>query len=423
MKFTELHTNIKLRIVIGFFQRIINQMIIPFMAIYFAANFGIKMAGILSLSVILIGLLTSFIGGYYSDRLGRKPIILCSEFGNFLVFLIMALVNSPWLVSPEITYILFILNNIFTNLGKPAVDAMIVDVSTPKTRKYIYSINYWTINLSFAIGAMIGAFFYERYFFHILLIASLVTIVIFFIYLFFITESKPKRDSKSTNNKKNVSLLHIFLSYKDILKDVIFIRFVIVSIIIMGIEYQLAYYIGVRLVSEFNPISIESFLFDKINISGTEVYGILRMENTILVVLGVFLFEKLLKNLSDKHRLYYGTVLFTLGYMVLGSNNYLIYLLLAMFVLTVGEIAYVPIKQSILAIIIDDNARTRYMAVYGIHYRLGLVFASLSLLISSYVPSWFMSIFYGVMGLIALFLYKNLMNNGNVKSKLNKLSA
>ena len=41
----------------------------------------------------------------------------------------------------------------------PATEAMLIDVSTPENRKVMYSINYWAINLSIAIGAIFGGYY------------------------------------------------------------------------------------------------------------------------------------------------------------------------------------------------------------------------------------------------------------------------
>lgn len=420
MEFLSFHRNVKIRIIVGFFQRLISQMIIPFMAIYLANHFGAVNAGIMMLCVILSGVLVSFYGGHFSDLKGRKPILLISEFANFIIFLLMALVNSPWFFSPMITFILYAILNAFISFSKPALNAMIIDVSTPKTRKAIYSINYWTINLSFAIGAMLGAFFYHDYFFEVLLVASISTLIIFFIYYVFVSESKPNAINDENLNPHN-TIKNIISSYRIVISDNVFIKFLFASIIMMGIEFQLANYISIRLTEEIGYTSPFSFIGVSHLISGVEIYGILRAENTIgVVVLGILL-GGVFKLIPDYFRLYFGTLLFTVGYMFLGSSNNFWVLIIAMLIVTLGELIYVPIQQTILSVIIDQNNRTRYMAVFGLNQNFGMMIASFFILIGGLLPQIVISGFYGIMGIIAIFLFRNVFNQKSYIKKMDSL--
>jgi MFS transporter, DHA1 family, multidrug resistance protein B len=420
MKFRELHTNVKLRIIIDLFQKLINQMIFPFMAIYLASNFGSQIAGLLMFIVIVLGLVASFYGGHLSDLRGRKPIILTAELCNFFVLLIMSMVNSPWYKSPVITYILYILHNAFVYFSRPSLDAIIIDVSTPESRKFIYSISYWTSNLSFAIGAMIGAFFYRDFFYEVLLFASIFNLLIFFCYLFFITESKTNKDLSKNNKEKQYT--NIFIGYKNIIKDSIFQRFFIASFILMGLEYQLANFISVRLSKEFTETNPFQFFNFDISISGVEMYGILRAENTFGVVILSIILSKLLNKISDKYRLYFGIVIFTLGYIFLGVSNQFWILIISMLIVTVGELTYVPIKQSILSVIIDDNNRTKYLAIYGLHYQAGMLISSIFITIGFFVPSFLISFLYGLMGGFSIILYKNIISTKAPRENSSKIS-
>src|SRR5205085_2408800 len=84
-------------------------------------------------------------------------------------------------------------------------------------------------------------------------------------------------------------------------------------------------------------------------VTGVEILGILRAENTLLVVVLALLVLRLLKRIGDRFRLYVGITLFTLGTMAMGVGNTPWILLGAMLVLTVGEILNVPVQQAMLA--------------------------------------------------------------------------
>lgn len=411
MNFSELHPNIRIRLIVDFIQRIFNNMIIPFMAIYLANHFGIKTAGILMFFAIFCGVISSFYGGYYSDVKGRKKILLISELSNFIIFIFMAFSNSPWFTFPFITYILYVFHNVVVYSSTPAKEAMLIDVSTPETRKSIYSINYWVINLSFSIGSIAGAFFYKNYFFEILLISSLATLIIFFIYMYLIEETKPGFKDNKEVSKINIG--EMFQNYKYVLTDKLFLMFVIASLLLMSIELQLANYISVRLTNEFESQK----LLNLIHITGVKMYGILRAENTILVVILAFVTERLVKKVSDVKRLLIGPLIFTIGYMVVGTSNTVWILLSATFFFTLGEMIYVPVKQTLLSVLIDESSRTQYMAVYSLHFRVALMIASFCITLGGFIPSIGMSIIYGVLGIISISIFQKLVTLKSINSQ------
>jgi len=92
-----------------------------------------------------------------------------------------------------------------------------------------------------------------------------------------------------------------------------------------------------------------------------------------LVVLGT------LKRLNDRFRLYVGVGLFTLGTIVMAISNSGWILLAAMLVLTIGELLNVPVQQAMLADLVPERSRTRYMAIFNLNVRLVLERAFLSL--------------------------------------------
>lgn len=104
-------------------------------------------------------LLVSLIGGYISDRFSRKRILLLTSTLSTLMFLFMTLSLYPkdkiiWLFA--IAYIGFIISS---SLGRPAMQAIIIDSTTPENRKAIYTVDYWLMNLAMALGAALGGLY------------------------------------------------------------------------------------------------------------------------------------------------------------------------------------------------------------------------------------------------------------------------
>lgn len=84
-------------------------------------------------------------------------------------------------------------------------------------------------------------------------------------------------------------------------------------------------------------------------------------------------------------------------------------------VLTIGEVVNVPVKQAILADLVDPAARSKYMAAYGLNARIGLLVGSLFVTLGALVPPLGISLLYGVFGLAAILLYRSLLRLRDIR--------
>ncbi|WP_311137431.1 hypothetical protein [Streptomyces sp. I6] len=67
-----------------------------------------------------------------------------------------------------------------------------------------------------------------------------------------------------------------------------------------------------------------------------------------------------------------------------------------------------PVNQSLVAALVPAGSRTKYMAAYGLHVRLGYMVGSLSVILGSVVESWVMALLYAVFCAAAILLYRQL---------------
>ncbi len=276
MRFRDFHKNIKIRLIENFISRFIGSMIFPFMSIYLAVHFGAKVAGLLLLINVFIGIGINFLGGYFADQFGRKKVMLFAETLRFLAFLTMMICNSPWFESAAITFAMMTVNSICWGLAGPANQAMLIDVSTPPQRKLMYSISYWANNLSIAVGGILGAFLFKDYLFELFLSLSIAAAVTAFLVAFFIDEShKPVVEEL----RPAEHVMQLLSTYKRVFQDRLFVLFTIAGVLILSMEFQLTNYIGIRLSEE---MPTQQFLFWKFD--GVQTMGFLRSENTIMVV-------------------------------------------------------------------------------------------------------------------------------------------
>jgi MFS transporter, DHA1 family, multidrug resistance protein B len=404
MRFRDFHPNIKLRIIFGFFSEIIGSMIFPFMAIYFAVHFGAKLTGVLLIVNIVVGALVGFYGGYLSDLMGRKRLMVTAEVLRSVSLVIMTLANSPWFESPVLTFVMFLVGSICWGIEGPATDAMLIDVSKPAERKLMYAIMYWSANLSIAIGGAVGAFLFEDYLFYLFIGMTIMSIVVAFVLIFFIEESFfPKQVVKQRTGKFQ-AFTDIFQSYKTVAADKVFILFVIAGLFIQSLEFQLTNYIAVRLHEQMAEQNVFQWTVD-----GLKMTGILRTENTVLVVLFAALVTKLITKYKDKHVFLTSIVLFTIGYTAISYFDNIWVLFMAMLIATLGELMRVPVQQSYMAAIPPDDKRSSYMAVGALTYQGSMILASLSVTLGAILSKEMMSIFLLITGLIGFLIINRII--------------
>ncbi len=406
MKVLATNPTLRVRVAVGFVNRLVDSMITSFMAIHLAFTFGIAAAGLLMFVVVALGVVGMLLGGQFSDRWGRRPTLLGAELAVFVTFGLMAAANTDRWSSATMVYVAFLLNKFAASVSLPAHDAMIVDVTTPEIRKQVYTIIYWAVNLALASGALLGAWLYSEHFTLMLVIAATCTVGVALTTLFLIRETRPV-DAEAGAAP---SLLTEFVSgYRLVLRDNTFIRLMLAATLTLAIEFQLINYIAVRLARDMPAQDLLSLGSWAMRVDGVEMLGILRAENTALVVLLALFSHRLFRRLPDRHRLYVGVALFVGGYMVLAVNNTGWILMVAGLVYTVGELMSVPIRQTMLANMVPDHARTRYMAVYNLNIRVAQVIAALAITLGSVLAPWGMALLYSVFGLVIVLQYRTLL--------------
>lgn len=405
LKFFSLHFNVQVRLLEQFLGTIAFNMVFPFMIIYFSGNFGEATTGVIYIFNIILGFIASLYGGYLADKYGRKKIMLWGESIRFAASLIMAFSISPWLNAPALAFFMMTINSACLGLVRPAGEAMIVDASTPEDRKYIYGLDYWLFNGSLFIGGLVGGFLFREYLFELLSIVALISLVSLLVLVFLIKETNTLQIKSSGEKKRKSVLREIVLNYKNVLKDKIFRIFVLAGLLEMAVQFQVMSYISIRLSKELEPQTLFSLLDYSLKVDGVIMFGILNSVNTLLIIMLGFFISKIIKNVSDKYSLRIGIVLYTFGFSVIAVSNQPWILIAAMILVAVGELIYIPIKQSLLADIIPDEQRGAYMATNGLTFRGATILGSLAVTIGAFLPSSIMGILFFLTGISSIFLY------------------
>ncbi|HCJ4868014.1 TPA: MFS transporter [Listeria innocua] len=407
--FKELHPNIRARILIQFLSKIIGSMIFPFMAIYFSMEINSKVAGILLMINVLAQFLAGMYGGHLADIIGRKKLMVAGELLKVFAFLGMVLCNSPVFHSPWITFVMLLLIGVAQGLINPAGEAMLIDVSTPENRSFMYSVSYWANNLSMMIGIIVGGWFFIDYLFPLLVALFIMSFVTAWLTISLISETLKQ---KAVLKKGSYGLVGMLKNYGQVLHDCRFLLYTLGGIAVMSIEFQRSNYISVRLAEDFQALLVHFGPLGNITLNGVQIVSVLTAVNTLFIVLFTVPVARFVTKRAQQPIMYVGFTLFAIGFAVCAFANNLAVLLLATAVLSIGELLYVPTRQTILAAIVDDNRRGAYMAFNGIIFQIGKMIGSVSLVFAPFIVKYGMATFTILLGVLSIVFSATALKSG-----------
>jgi DHA1 family multidrug resistance protein B-like MFS transporter len=402
-KLMALHRNVRVRIGLAFVHKLIDAMILTFIAIYLAASVGIATTGALILVFAVFAVFGMLLGGHLSEHWGRRPVLIVGDvIGTAFLVLMSVAYFADW--GPLAVYFSYAIVKFGTNLALPANDSTIIDVTPPEDRKYVYTVNYWVINLALGGGALLGGFLYGSHFGAVILggaigmgFALLVTVLL-------VAETKPEATPAAAPAKLR-GWSQFTEGYRVVLHDSTFRRLIIVATLVLTLEGQLSTSIGIRLSNDFGVQHVFPFG----HVDGVQMLGVLKAVNTVLVVLLALQINTLLRRLPDRVRLYTGIPLYAGGFAVLAITDTAWVLLLAAVVLTIGELMNTPVQQGLLAELAPEQGRPRYMAAYYLHIRFGQVVNSLLISLSAVLSTKGMAGIYLLFGAVILVQYRAIL--------------
>ncbi|MFE9597068.1 MDR family MFS transporter [Streptomyces hokutonensis] len=129
-----------------------------FMALYLTLDRGYSAtyAGLVASLHGLGGVVSSIGSGVMTDRLGRRPTLLIAQSSTAAAVALLGFMHDPLAIAG-----VAFLVGMASNASRPAVQAMMADIVRPEDRVRAFSLNYWAINLGFAISSMAAGFIAE----------------------------------------------------------------------------------------------------------------------------------------------------------------------------------------------------------------------------------------------------------------------
>ena len=166
----------------------IGLLVLPFLSLFLTAERGMTVAE----ATFVIGLhgagafAAGVIGGALSDRIGRKAVLVFSLGGGAL--LIAAIPSAGAALGAVVAAYGFV-----GEMYRPAVSALVADTVDPARQRRAFALLYWAINLGAAIGPAIGGVLAERSFGLLFALDAATMAVYALVILLGVRETRPAR--------------------------------------------------------------------------------------------------------------------------------------------------------------------------------------------------------------------------------------
>ena len=343
----------KVLVLATFIDRLGGFLLFPFFSLYLIERFGVGVTQVGILFALFSGgsLIGSTIGGALADKFGRRSILLLGLISSGIGSILMGLVDNLY-----IFFIIAAFLGVLGGLGRPARQAMVVDLLPRDKQAEGFGLLRVFVNLSASIGPMLGGILASQSYMLLFIgdaVSSLITALIVFIV---IPETKPEKQE----DKPEESVISTLIGYKVVFKDSLYIIFLAVSAITVLVYMQMNSTLSVFLLTEhgFPP----------------EGFGLLLSMNALMVVLFQFWITKRISKYAPMKMMAFGTLFYMIGFGMYGFISETFLFFIAMAILTVGEMVVIPVSQAAVAHFAPEDKRGRYMAVYGYHWSIPTLF-------------------------------------------------
>jgi len=319
-------------------------MLNPFLMLYVTKRFDVGMTevGMLFGLMSITSTIGRMLGGALTDRLGRKWMVIFGLVVSGLSSLAMGVVGTF-----DLFFIVVLFVGLVASIGGPAQGAMIADILPEEKRTSGFGIFRVVANLSWVLGPVIGGLLAMRSYMPLFIadaVASTLTAGIVFLA---IKETRPT----SRAAKSEQTMGQTFVGYLNVLQDTTFILFIGACILMTTGYLQIYTTLGV-------------YLRDTHGIA-EQAYGWLMSMNAATVVLLQIPISRQIEKRRPMFMMALGTLLYAVGLGTYGLVSSYAPFVIAMLIITIGEMVVMPTAQAMVAKIAPEDMRGRYMAIWG----------------------------------------------------------
>ncbi|MFI2633897.1 MDR family MFS transporter [Streptomyces collinus] len=324
-----------------------------FMALYLTLDRGYSAtyAGLVAALHGLGGVLSSLGGGVMADRLGRRPTLLIAQASTAVAVALLGFVHDP----VAIAGVAFLVG-MASNASRPAVQAMMADIVRPEDRIRAFSLNYWAINLGFAVSSMAAGFIAEVSYRAGFLIEAGMTMACAILVFLRLPESKPAEPAVRT------AAPEVSVSLGTVLRDGRFMSVVGLSFLIALIFQQAS--VGL-------PVAMGEAGFTPAE------YGMAIAVNGVLIVVLQIPVTRFIEHRDPRRLLVVSSLLAGYGFALTAFAGSVGVIALTVCVWTLAEIVNAPTQTGLVVRLSPVHGRGRYQGMYTMSWSVAALVAPL----------------------------------------------
>ncbi|MFA5311938.1 MAG: MFS transporter [Methanomassiliicoccales archaeon] len=322
------------------------SIISPYMMLFLKQELDVSLAigGLVLMVAGIVGAIGNVVGGLMADKYGRRGVMITSMLLRCGTFILLSIQVTffPELIS---ICLMLSLSYFFGGVFGPANNAMVADLTEPSKRMEAYGLLRVAWNLGFAVGPIIGGALILVSFSLTFTVSAVISFGAALIVALMITESYVPKPKDPTEKKAGL--------WKDIAHiKPIFLLFCIVCIpmYIMSGQFGSTYTV---------------FANERIGID-TATIGLVFALNGIMVVLMQMPISRFLTERNPYMGMAAGTVIYSLGFLLIAAVTDGFGLAITMVIITLGEMIVVPVSTSLTVFLSPDDERGRYLGIFGL---------------------------------------------------------
>ncbi|MFI1359152.1 MDR family MFS transporter [Streptomyces sp. NPDC020898] len=320
-----------------------------FMVIYLTleAGYSASYAGLVVALHGLGGVVSSIGGGVMTDRLGRRPTLLIAQSSTAFSVALLGFVHDP----VAIAGVAFLVG-MASNASRPAVQAMIADIVRPEDRVRAFSLNYWAINVGFAVSSAGAGFIVEVSYVAGFLVEAGMTLACAVVIFLKLPESRPTQTPKAAQEEASVGL-------GTVLRDGRFMS-------VVGLAFLVALIFQQGLVGL--PIAMGEAGFTPAD------FGMVVAVNGVLVVVLQIPVTRFIEHRDARRLLVASSLLAGYGFGLTAFAGSVGVFILTVCVWTLAEIVNAPTQTGLVVRLSPVHGRGRYQGMYTMSWSVaGLV--------------------------------------------------
>ncbi|MET7911162.1 MFS transporter [Streptomyces avermitilis] len=322
-----------------------------FMALYLTLDRGYSAsyAGLVASLHGLGGVVSSLGAGVMSDRLGRRPTLLIAQSSTAVSVALLGFMHDP----VAIAAVAFLVG-MTSNASRPAVQAMMADIVRPEDRVRAFSLNYWAINLGFAISSMAAGFIAEFSYLAGFLIEAGMTMICALVVFAKLPESRPAPTGKASAEPE--------VGLRTVLRDGRFMSVVGLSFLVALVFQQGS--VGL-------PVAMGEAGFTPAD------YGMAIAVNGVLIVALQIPVTRFIEHRDPRRLLVLSSLLAGYGFGLTAFAGSVGVFMLTVCVWTLAEIVNAPTQTGLVVGLSPTHGRGRYQGMYTLSWSVAALVAPL----------------------------------------------